>query len=264
MFNNIQVQRLTDSGAISKQFVVPFTFGPVDKTQFFRMERESEETYYLQLPRMSMTFDSLSYNSDRATSINDLRYLLQTSAVFDDVDAFIEQVQPTPYDFTFTLHILTEEMNDYLQIIEQILPFFNPSLYLRVKEFTFLNLERDLRVTVGAITNEFLIDQEESQKRYVNGTIQFTVDGILFRPLTDYSIIKQINTKYILNQYITTSAGGEYANTIVNAFETSGVYETSAYPSSDKYTISADIGFIDISTNEITSGGAFANVSAIE
>jgi hypothetical protein len=141
MFNNLQVRRLKDDGSLSKEFTVPFTFGPVEKYQWIRKEGEEAKRYYLQLPRLAMTLDSFNYSQTRSTGVNELRYFFDKNTDLDDLDTFFSDVQPTPYDLNFTLHLRTESMDDFSQIVENILPYFNPALYLRIKEFDFLSIE---------------------------------------------------------------------------------------------------------------------------
>ena len=150
--------------------------------------------------------------------------------------------QPTPYDFTFSMQILTESMDDWCQIIENILPYFSPAVYLRVKEFAFLDIERDLQMSLSNISTDFLMEQGEEEKRYVNGNVDFTVKGVLYKPIKNEKVIKQIQSRYMAYD------GNNYFQ--VSQYNTSGAIDFSAAPVTSSYT---NYGTIPIS--QITSAG---------
>ena len=85
-------------------------------------------------------------------------------------------------------------------IVENIIPYFNPTRTLRIKEFSFLNLERDLKVNLdGAVAVEFSDDISDEEMRFINGTISFTVDSYLYRPTDTAKLIKIIKTRIFKN-----------------------------------------------------------------
>ena len=233
VFNNIQVKRRDDNGVVAKSFVLPITFGPAEKYHYLRDEDGQEKRYYLQLPRLAMSLTGFNYSSDRAVGVNENRYFFDEDIGIENSTQFTKDFQPTPYDLTFTLYIRTESMDDFSQVVEQILPYFNPSLHLRVKEFAGLNIERNLRVTLDGVSPEFLDVQEENSKRYINGTINLTVNAYMYRPISDAAIIKEIQTRYLVNNG--TSA------IMSEKFNTSGHTETSAFPSSSDYILSGSM-----------------------
>jgi hypothetical protein len=265
VFNNIQVKRRDDNGVVAKSFVLPITFGPAEKYHYLRDEDGQEKRYYLQLPRLAMSLTGFNYSSDRAVGINENRYFFDEDIGIENSTQFTKDFQPTPYDLTFTLYIRTESMDDFSQVVEQILPYFNPSLHLRVKEFTGLNIERNLRVTLDGVSPEFLDVQEENSKRYINGTINLTVNAYMYRPTTNFAIIKEIQSRYYVNEFLTTSAGSisaTEANLLTEKFNTSGHTDTSAFPPSSSYILS---GTLDgsYSTVPTTSSTAYYFTSGV-
>jgi len=241
LFNDLVVKRLDDSGIISKEIKVPIKFGPVNKFSQLIKESESGKEYYIKLPGLAVTLDGVNYASDRATGVNEERFFYDVDMGLDNLTEFYSDVQPTPYDFSYSLHILTESMDDFSQIMENILPYFNPSLDLRVKEFSFLNVERDLKVSQVGISTEFLDPQSENEKRYVNGSIQFTVKGYMYRPVSSAKIIKEIESKYFVNGVdIDTSR----SDILVSSYNTSGFNDTSAAESipTSAYDVSGSDG----------------------
>lgn len=250
MFNDLVVKRANDSGVIVKTIPVPIKFGPVHKFQQIYQEMENTNgNYYLSLPGLAITLDNIEYATERVRGANEVRYTYDANLGIDSIDAFWTDVNPTPYNLTFTLNILTEAMDDFCQIVENILPYFNPMLSLRVKEFSFLNLERDLPVKLQSIQPEFLEPQAENEVRYVNGKITLLVEAFMYRPLTDANIIKQIQTRYYTNKNLSIS-GNALSSTIssnnvqTEAYHTSGYTQVSAVSSipTSAYNYSATVG----------------------
>lgn len=234
MFNDLEVVRYDDNGNVSKTIKVPITFGPVNKYQYLRKERESNKEYYLQLPRIALVWNGINYSPERATSTNDERAFYDTGINIDKIDSFITDIMPAPYDYQFELDIRTEMIDDLAQILENILPYFNPALYLRVREFSFLNIERNLQVQLDSVSPEMVEQQEENEKREVNAKIAITVKGWQYRPLSQKKIIKYIESRYFVSSDVITPA----TRMLVNGFSTSGVDNVSAAPSSASYDTS--------------------------
>jgi len=248
-------------GASAQEITVPLTFGPVEKEHQQRIEdheyiasatdpngyKQVEaygQRYYLYLPRMALVLNGIAYNAERAYGVNEWRewFAETTEMSGGNVEEVLRDYQPTPWDFNFTLYIMTDSMDYFSQILENILPYFNPALQLRVKEFSFLNIERNLKTTINGVVPEFLSPEiSEDERRYVNGTIDITVQGYMYRPFEYSKVIKSIHSKYFV-------------------VDSSNVSGTSALAAGEEpastYVISAD--YYDTSAVEITSAGTSA------
>ena len=258
MFNDIRVVKFDkDNNAISEK-TVPITFGPVEKYHQDRTENhyydsdgiEHNSRYYLQIPRIALIPNGIVYDPERATGVNEWRYWMKDSLNMteSEVDEVISDYQPTPHNFNFTISIKNDSMDYLSQILENILPYFNPSLMLRVKEFSFLNIERDIPVVMDAVAYDFIDDENSPDTRFVNATLNLTVKGYMYRPFISSKVIKNINSKYInivdgtmLEGYSTsgirTSAGIPITSAgdimPISALPTSADYFTSGYCSND-------------------------------
>lgn len=225
MFNKMQVYNYNSTSAYLPEKIidVPIKFGPGDKAFLFQVQRESGKPYYAKVPSLLLTLNDMSYNSDRATSVNELRELYNDSININYVEKFWEDVQPTPYDYTYTLEVRTESMDHLNQILENITPYFNPTNHLRIKEFDFLNLERNLRVELqGGVQFDYPQEMGEEDYRFMNAKITLLVHGYVYRPISTSAIIKYIKTNYIYD--------GKNAET----YNTSGLTNTNEAP--DDYT----------------------------
>lgn len=231
MFNQIYVQTVTSAGEVINNYRVPIDSAPKSKLYQIRKENYSSESepnqkYYVQLPRMVLSIPSLSYDPERAYATNEIRHFYIDALNVQDVDGFITDIQPVPYNFNYTLSMRTNLIEEWTQIIEQILPAFNPSAYLRIKEFPNLNIERDLQVNISPnIAPNFEESQTETTKRTISCDIQLTVNGWLYGIRGTEKLIKYIDSRYLINDVVSEQ------------FVTSAVTDLSAAPS--EYSFSA-------------------------
>lgn len=257
VFNDMHVLKYDSAGTSAQDIHVPFMFGPVEKDYQDRTEghyydndnNEHGNRFYMMMPRMSLTLDSITYNPDRAYGKNEWRYWLAETFDINNPDEVFADYQPTPYDLGFTLHIRTDSLDYFAQLMENILPYFNPKLFLRVKEFSFLDIDRDLPVEITSVTPEFVDQVAENERREVNGTIGMKVEMFFYRPWTYAKVIHVINTRY----WIGPSGNFDTsAISIADSFGTSGVGITSA---GEPYNLSAVPEREDI----LTSGSNVTN-----
>ena len=129
LFNNINVKHYDDNGAETKTVKVPIKFGPQSKYYQRRTEDASGQRYYVQLPVLSIVPNGFSFNANRSLSSKEPRALLNPEQYENPAD-FLVDMMPSPWDVNFTVGIRTESFQDFSQIIEQIIPFFAPSVYL--------------------------------------------------------------------------------------------------------------------------------------
>jgi len=276
MFNDLVVYKYDANGVSAKEYTVPITFGPVEKEHLQRIEdheyiasatdpngyKQVEpygQRYWVSTPRLALTMNGIAYNADRAYGVNEWREWFGETVAKEgtNIDDIFRDYAPAPYDINYTLHIMTDSMDYFSQILENILPYFNPALFLRVKEFSFLNIERDLRVTMPGVVPEFISPEiSDDDRRLVNGTMDLTVEAWMYRPFERSALIKVIDSKYYVVDASQTSASdalsagtitSAYGGLIISAdyFSTSGVMytsagdlPTSAIPTSGTYSFS--------------------------
>ena len=199
MFNGITVQRRNANGQLVKTINVPIKFGPGEKYHLFQTGRESGRKLYPSVPSILLELTSIDYDSERATSVNELRQFYDQMTITSSSDMFWSDVQPAPYNFSYNLMIRTESMDDFAQIVENIHPSFNPTNMLRVKEFSFCNIERDLKVSIGSTSISYPTEMNEEDHRYIDATIPVTVNAFFYRPILESDLIKYIKVQYFYN-----------------------------------------------------------------
>jgi hypothetical protein len=240
----MQVHRYDDTGAnIVNVIDVPIMFAPVAKAYLDRKENYTQEPestgrrYVMSLPRLSLVLTGINYNSSRSYGVNEFRYFENVNQENAIVNDMFKDSQPTPYDISYNLSFKTDRIGDFSQILENILPYFNPSLYLSVKEFSFLNLERDLKVNLVNVSPEFTGDLDKSQIREANGSIDFVVEAFMYKPVSTAKFIKVINTRFYIGyqEDISATYDGDFSLSAVDA--TSAGEITASIP--DDYNFSS-------------------------
>ena len=147
LFNGIEIQHKDESDNTFSTIQVPLAYGPTQKF-LARMQQEADLNRPVQmtLPRMSFEFTGLSYDPSRKTTKT--QSFVTTG---EDGTQFKKVYSPVPYNMTIVLSIYTKLNDDMLQIVEQILPFFQPSYNLPIKFLGGLNEIKDVAINLDSI-----------------------------------------------------------------------------------------------------------------
>jgi len=87
-------------------------------------------------------------------------------------------------------------MSDIDQIMEQILPFFAPHIFIRLA-IPELNVEFDVKVIFQSCTPEVSLEMPDEDYRVINYTIDFVAQAWLFKPSKlEGGLIETILTNY--------------------------------------------------------------------
>lgn len=103
---------------------------------------------------------------------------------------------PVPYNFEFSLNIFIKYIDDGLQIIEQILPYFTPFYALTMNDIASLDLKRDVQVTLTGVTKDDTYEGAVDEDRIMTWTLTFTAHAWIYPPITDSKIIKTAITDF--------------------------------------------------------------------
>jgi hypothetical protein len=203
LFNNIELRRSTE---VMK---VPLAYGPKQKF-LARLDQNPDPTnkrVQITLPRISFEINGISYDSTRKVSPT------QKIRVPKDVDENKNAFMPVPYNLSFELAIISKNQEDGLQILEQILPYFQPHYNLSVKLIPELSETKDVPVVLNSVEYEDDYENNFQTRRAIIYTLQFTVKTYLYGPVTDQKVIKKAITD-IYADTNTTSAPREVRYTI--------------------------------------------------
>ena len=184
LFNNIEIQRTNE---VMK---VPLAYGPKQKF-LARLDQNPDPTnkrVQMTLPRISFEINGIQYDSSRKVSPT------QKIKIAKDSDENKNVFMPVPYNLSFELASISKTQEDGLEILEQILPYFQPHYNLPVRLLPEANETKDVPVILNSVDYEDDYENNFQTRRAIIYTLQFTVKTYLYGPVTDSKIIKKAIT----------------------------------------------------------------------
>ncbi len=195
VFNDIRVRHTNPDGSPFSETRVPLAYGPVQKF-LARLDQQADlnKATQITLPRMSFETTNITYDPTRKAGIT------QTFKASDGTN--LKKVyMPVPYNVGFELNVLTKLNDDALQIVEQILPYFQPSFNLTVDLVKAIGEKRDIPVVLDNISFQDDYEGDFETRRALIYTLNFTAKTYLFGPVADTTdgLIKKVQVDYYAN-----------------------------------------------------------------
>jgi len=197
LFNNIQIKHKDNAGDDFSIITVPIAYGPVQKF-LARIEQvpDLKKRVAITLPRMSFEMTGISYDSSRKSST------MQTFKALDQSSNELTKVfMPVPYNVTFRLSIMSKLNEDALQVVEQILPYFQPHFNLTVDLVSSIGEKRDIPMILERISMDDQYEGDFTTRRVLVYTLDFVAKTYLFGPVgtPNDALIKQVQVDYYGN-----------------------------------------------------------------
>jgi len=192
LFNDIYVRHEDGAGNDISEMKVPVSYGPRQKfLARIQQQPELNKATQISLPRMSFEISSITYDPTRKSGIT------QTFKVKDG-EQMKKVFMPVPYNLGFELNILTKLQDDGLQILEQILPFFQPGFTLSVDLVKSIGEKRDIPMVLQSITQQDDYEGDFATRRALIYTLQFTAKTFMFGPIADTpeGLIRKVQLDY--------------------------------------------------------------------
>ena len=175
---------------------VPLAYGPTQKF-LARLEESPDlnKRTSLTLPRMSFEFTGLQYDSSRKVTTTQQFTVKDNTTGKNTNKAYM----PVPYSMQFELSVMCKLNDDALQIVEQILPYFQPQYNLTVNLLSSMNEKRDIPVILESVTMDDQYEGNFTSRRVLLYTLRFSAKTYLFGPVTSATkdIIKKVGVKYM-------------------------------------------------------------------
>jgi hypothetical protein len=189
MFNNIQLVRKDNNGNIIQTMKVPLAYGPRDK-YLTRLDDDADLTksVAVTLPRIGFEINNLTYDPTR--KLNRVQKFKKVKG--DKNDQLDTQYMPVPYNLEFTLYIMAKQSEDALQVVEQILPYFQPDYTITINDMTDMGIKKDVPIVLNSISYEDDYQADFQTRRAIIYTLSFTTKFYLYGPVTSSSIIKTV------------------------------------------------------------------------
>jgi hypothetical protein len=194
LFNNIKIKHKDSAGDDFSIITVPISYGPVQKF-LARIEQvpDLKKRAAITLPRMSFEMTGISYDSSRKSST------MQTFRSVDKESGKItKNFLPVPYNVNIRLSIMAKLNEDALQVVEQILPYFQPHFNLTIDLVSSIGEQRDIPMVLENITMDDQYEGDFTTRRILIYSLDFTAKTYLFGPtgVGNDALIKQVQVDY--------------------------------------------------------------------
>lgn len=173
LFNNIYVLRADSNDQVISQVKVPLSYAP--KAKYLERIRENPDLstdtkVALKLPRMSFEITAIAYDNQRQ-----LAKVSKFNTSGTDGTNRQKFFSPVPYNINFQLNIYAKTQDDALQIVEQILPTFNPQYSLTIKPFSseYPTFKEDVPIIIQGVSFQDDFEGELAQRRTIIYTMDF-------------------------------------------------------------------------------------------
>ena len=195
LFNDIHVRHDDQAGNALSEIKVPVAYGPRQKfLARITQQAELNKATQITLPRMSFEITSISYDASRKAGIT------QTFKAADSTDGnkMKKVFMPVPYNLGFELNILVKLQDDGLQILEQILPFFQPGFTLSIDLVKSIGEKRDVPMILNSINQQDDYEGDFSTRRALIYTLSFTAKTFMFGHIakTPEGLIRKVQVDY--------------------------------------------------------------------
>jgi len=203
IFNGLKIAKYNSSGEIEAYVSVPLQFAPKSKQWYFQQSVRNTDGLTITdnvYPTMAVSMTGMNFAPERM--VNNLQKII----VSHQQNTITEHLSPIPYNYDFTLEVVSDYFIDMIQIIEQILVWFNPHVVIRLT-IPELNITQhpdkndmnddgsnpiEMIVTYNGTTIEAPVEIDIANERFLKWNLDFTTKGFLFQPIKVEPYIKKI------------------------------------------------------------------------
>lgn len=175
LFNQVTIIRKDDQDNITNKIKIPIVYGPKEKF-YYRLTTETGVTDKTHLqatfPRMGYEIINIIYDPTR--KLNRMFQKKLKTETFTDT-TYME----VPYNINLNLYSFTRSLEDNLQIIEQIAPYFQPEFNLCLN-FNTLNQAIDVPIVLNDVSTSEDYEGDFSSRRSVTTVFNFTMKTYLY------------------------------------------------------------------------------------
>ena len=201
LFNNINIRHKDSSGTNFSVMKVPLAYGPMQKfLARIQQQPDLEREIAITLPRLSFEMQGLQYDPTRKTGIAQT-FLAKGGTTAKKV------YMPVPYNVAFELSIMSKLSDDALQILEQIIPYFQPSFNITINLIDSIGEKKDIPIVLESINYSDQYEGSFETRRTIVYTLGFTAKTYLFGPVADNpeGLIKKVDVDYYSDTNIQTA-----------------------------------------------------------
>jgi hypothetical protein len=194
LFNSIQIRRNNSQGETVQSLFVPLSYAP--KQKFIDRIREAPDlepgraTFAITLPRIGFELTNFNYDPSRKLAVRqNVRAVDESGVTATGVRySFVS----TPYNMGISMSVFAKNQEDGLQIVEQILPYFNPDFNVTINNIPELGVKNDLQIILDSVSYSDEWEGSFDKRMSVIWDLNFTVKLNMYGYVRDANLIKKV------------------------------------------------------------------------
>jgi len=195
IFNDIRVARKKGDGSLINQIKVPLAYGPKQKF-LSRIDTETgqDASIAIKLPRMA--FEITGIELDSSKKLPKRAQLIEPGTTGTTTNRNVIK-QFAPYDINMQLNIMAKNQDDGLQILEQILPYFQPEYTVSIKPVDdFTSFKQDVPIILNGVSFDDQYEGDYNSRRVLIYTLDFTMKMSFYGPVGNDKVVREVNIDF--------------------------------------------------------------------
>lgn len=190
IFNNINVIRTKADGTVLNQIKVPLSYGPKQKF-LARLDTSSgaDASMAMKLPRMAFEIASLELDSTQKLPKRNVI----TESHASDVTKKKTIKHQVAYNINVTLFVMAKNQDDGLQVVEQILPYFQPEYTVTISPVSGFAYKQDVPIILTGVNISDDYEGDMITRRALIYQLDFTMKMKFFGPTGNQGVIRSVN-----------------------------------------------------------------------
>ena len=196
IFNNININRVDGSNVTQQVIRVPLAYSTKQKfiSRIAQIPTtESRGEVALVLPRMGFEIQQFEYDPARKISPIQKNKAIVTG---NATTAVSRSYVSTPYNMTLSLYIFAKNQEDGLQVVEQILPYFQPEYSVSIKPVDGFDHKQDVQIILGGVNIDDQYEGDFTERRVLIYQLDFIMKMKFYGPTQDVNIIREVNLDF--------------------------------------------------------------------
>ena len=242
LFNDIYVIRKDAAGKVVSQIKIPLSYAPKQKflERIRSVPQEGQNHLSVKLPRMSFEITGISYDTQRQLPKGNFES--KAGSTTSKRQKFRQSV---PYIMNYDLNVYAKNQDDALQIVEQIIPYFNPQYTLTLKPFgSAYDISEDVPIILTGVTFSDDFEGDVAGRRTIIYTLSFDMHVNFYGPVAEGGIVrKAIGALDILGAKTTIDSNG--GSKITTTTQTTPLEKITITPNPINVSPDSDFGFTE-------------------
>ena len=197
LFNNLTIIRKNGAGGVLNQIKVPLAYGPKQKfLAGIDQQLDDDSSMAIKLPRMSFEITSLDLDTNQKLQ----KGLSSACSESSDDPTKVKTIRhAVAYNIGMQLNIMAKNQDDGLQVLEQIVPYFQPEYTIAINPIDDMTFSQDVPIVLNSVAIADDYEGEIAERRVLVYTLEFTMKMKFYGPTNETGIIKSIDVNFASN-----------------------------------------------------------------